>query len=79
MNPTRDALQRVRDILTGVTEAVGDGSPKSIYLVGFEDAGTWVLLARGLCGSKISRTARLIPSPPCFSCKEGSGLNKSGL
>jgi hypothetical protein len=28
-----------------------------VYLVGFEEAGPWVLLARGLCGDAVARTA----------------------
>ena len=30
---------------------------KTVHLVGFEKAGPWVLLARGLCGDAVARTA----------------------
>jgi dienelactone hydrolase len=47
--------ERVHDILTVV--AFLEPNTNSIRLVGFEKAGPWVLLARGLCGDAVSRTA----------------------
>ncbi|MBI1832053.1 MAG: hypothetical protein HYR84_11450 [Planctomycetes bacterium] len=49
--------ERVHDILTAVAYARFHQNAKSIHLVGFEKAGPWVVLARGLCGDAISRTA----------------------
>jgi hypothetical protein len=49
--------QRVHDILTAVAHAKGHEKTKKIHLVGFEEAGPWVLLARGLCGDTVARTA----------------------
>lgn len=53
--------ERVHDILTTVAfvKAVASTDPrvKGIHLVGFEKAGPWVVLARGLCGDAIGRTA----------------------
>jgi dienelactone hydrolase len=46
---------RVHDILTAVAFARGRGT-KTVHLIGFEEAGPWVLLARGLCGDAVSRT-----------------------
>jgi dienelactone hydrolase len=55
---------RVHDILTAVGHAkvVFDDlrrrdQVKTVHLVGWEKAGPWVLLARGLCGDKVARTA----------------------
>jgi hypothetical protein len=48
--------ERVRDILTVIGHFYRDDDIPS-FLVGFEEAGPWVLLARGLCGDKIARTA----------------------
>ncbi len=49
--------QRVHDILTAVAFARGHEKTKAVHLVGFEKSGPWVLLARGLCGSVVARTA----------------------
>jgi hypothetical protein len=49
--------QRVHDILTAVAFARGHERTKTVHLAGFEKAGPWVLLARGLCGSVVARTA----------------------
>jgi hypothetical protein len=49
--------ERVHDILTAVAFAKSTGETKSIQLVGFEKAGPWVVLARGLCGDAVARTA----------------------
>ena len=49
--------ERVHDILTAVAYAKSNDKTKSIHLVGFEKAGPWVVLARGLCGDAVSRTA----------------------
>lgn len=49
--------ERVHDILTAVAYARGHEKTKTLHLVGFEAAGPWVLLARGLCGDAIARTA----------------------
>jgi len=48
---------RVHDILTAVGFARGVSGVKTIHLVGFENAGPWVVLARGLCGDAVARTA----------------------
>jgi len=48
---------RVHDILTAVVAMKGDETVKKIHLVGWEKAGPWVLLARGLCGDAVARTA----------------------
>jgi dienelactone hydrolase len=48
---------RVHDILTAVAMAKGVTRAKSVDLVGFDKAGPWVLLARGLCGEAVARTA----------------------
>jgi dienelactone hydrolase len=47
--------ERVHDVLTSVGVLNRDNI--IIHLVGFEEAGPWVLLARGLCGDRVSRTA----------------------
>jgi hypothetical protein len=49
--------QRVHDILTAVAHAKGHEKVKTVHLVGFGEAGPWVLLARGLCGDAVARTA----------------------
>jgi dienelactone hydrolase len=49
--------ERVHDILTAVALVKLYEKTKSIQLVGFEKAGPWVVLARGLCGDVVSRTA----------------------
>jgi dienelactone hydrolase len=49
--------ERVHDILTAVAFVKSYEKTKSIHLVGFEKAGPWVLLARGLCGDAVARTA----------------------
>jgi dienelactone hydrolase len=46
---------RVHDILTAVAMAKKLG--KTVHLVGFDKAGPWVALARGLCGDAVTRTA----------------------
>jgi dienelactone hydrolase len=48
---------RVHDILTAVAYARGTEKAKAVDLVGWEKAGPWVLLARGLCGDAVVRTA----------------------
>jgi hypothetical protein len=48
---------RVRDILTAVAAARAWKFAKKVHLVGFGEAGSWVLLARGLCGDAVARTA----------------------
>jgi dienelactone hydrolase len=48
---------RVHDILTAVAVARGYARTKTVDLVGFDAAGPWVLLARGLCGDTVTRTA----------------------
>jgi hypothetical protein len=47
---------RVHDILTAVAFAKGRGA-KVVHLVGQDSAGPWVVLARGLCGDAVARTA----------------------
>jgi dienelactone hydrolase len=46
---------RVNDILAAVKFARKDAKP--VHLVGLGKAGPWVLLARGLCGDTVARTA----------------------
>jgi dienelactone hydrolase len=48
---------RVRDILTAVAYTKGQPGTKKVDLIGFEQAGPWVLLARPLCGEAVERTA----------------------
>jgi dienelactone hydrolase len=48
---------RVRDILTTVGFARGPEYVKRVHLAGFGKAGPWALLARGLCGDVVDRTA----------------------
>src|SRR5262249_19798788 len=47
---------RVHDILTAVAMAKGHEKVEKVHLIGFEKAGPWVLLARGLCGDAVART-----------------------
>jgi dienelactone hydrolase len=50
--------QRVHDILTTVAFASTQiGGVKAVHLMGNGKAGPWVLLARGLCGNAVARTA----------------------
>ena len=49
--------ERVHDILTAVAFAKNHDQVKTVHLLGLEKAGPWVLLARGLCGEAVSRTA----------------------
>jgi hypothetical protein len=49
--------QRVHHILTAVAYARGHEKTKAVHLVGWGKAGPWVLLARGLCGDAVARTA----------------------
>ncbi|HVS38212.1 MAG TPA: hypothetical protein VMS17_21815, partial [Gemmataceae bacterium] len=49
--------QRVHDILTAIAYVRGHEKTKQVDLAGFGDAGPWVLLARGLCGDAVARTA----------------------
>lgn len=49
--------ERVHDILTAVAWAKAHDKVQSLRLVGFEQAGPWVVLARGLCGDAVERTA----------------------
>src|SRR4029079_1557971 len=49
--------QRVHDVLTAVAHAKGHEKNKKVHLVGFGEAGPWVMLARGLCGEAVARTA----------------------
>jgi hypothetical protein len=48
---------RVHDILTLIAYAQGRPNTKAVSLVGFNQAGPWVLLARALGGEAIARTA----------------------
>jgi hypothetical protein len=48
---------RVHDILTAVAFAKSHEETKTVQLVGFDKAGPWVALARGLCGDAVARTA----------------------
>jgi dienelactone hydrolase len=48
---------RVHDILTAVAYARGHKKTRKVLLVGLEGAGPWVILARGLCGKAVDRTA----------------------
>jgi hypothetical protein len=47
---------RVHDILTAIAFAQGQQGTKKVDLIGFEQAGPWVLLARPLCGDAVERT-----------------------
>ncbi|HZT81468.1 MAG TPA: alpha/beta hydrolase family protein [Gemmataceae bacterium] len=48
---------RVHDILTAVAMVKGNEKTKAVHLVGFGKAGPWVIVARGLCGDAVARTA----------------------
>jgi dienelactone hydrolase len=48
---------RVHDVLTAVAYAKDNLKAKAIHLVGFDKAGPWVVLARGLCGDAVVHTA----------------------
>lgn len=48
---------RIHDILTAVAFARGEKGVETVHLVGWEKAGPWTLLARGLCGDAVTRTA----------------------
>jgi hypothetical protein len=48
---------RVHDILTAVGYAKNHQNAKTVHLLGLEEAGPWVVLARGLSGDVVSRTA----------------------
>jgi hypothetical protein len=48
---------RVHDILTVIGFAKGPEYVRRVHLAGFGKAGPWVLLARGLCGDAVDRTA----------------------
>jgi dienelactone hydrolase len=48
---------RVHDILTAVAMVKRHEQTKAVELVGWEKAGPWVVLARGLCGDAVARTA----------------------
>jgi dienelactone hydrolase len=49
--------ERVHDILSAVACAQGLKGTKAVHLVGFEQAGPWLVLARALCGDAVTRTA----------------------
>jgi dienelactone hydrolase len=49
--------QRVHDILTAVAVLKRNEKTEKVHLVGWGKAGPWVLLARGLCGDAVGRTA----------------------
>jgi dienelactone hydrolase len=49
--------QRVHDILTAVAYLRGRRDVTAVSLVGLKEAGPWCLLARGLCGPAVARTA----------------------
>jgi hypothetical protein len=49
--------QRVHDVLTAVGFARKLDGVKSVNLLGRGKAGPWVMLARGLCGDAVARTA----------------------
>jgi hypothetical protein len=49
--------QRAHDILTTIGFARRQEGVKTIHLLGRGKAGPWTLLARGLCGDVVSRTA----------------------
>jgi len=49
--------ERVHDILTAIAFAKNHDKVNTVHLVGFDRAGPWVLLARGLCGDAVARTA----------------------
>jgi dienelactone hydrolase len=49
--------QRVHDVLTAVAHVRSLPGITTVSLVGLKDAGPWCLLARGLCGEAVARTA----------------------
>jgi dienelactone hydrolase len=49
--------QRAHDILTAVAFAGKQEGVKTVHLLGRDKAGPWALLARGLCGGAVARTA----------------------
>jgi hypothetical protein len=49
--------QRVHDILTAVAFVQANEKTKQVDLVGWGEAGPWVMLARALCGDAVARTA----------------------
>lgn len=49
--------QRIHDILTAVAFARQQEGVQKVHLLGRDKAGPWVLLARGLCGEAVARTA----------------------
>jgi dienelactone hydrolase len=49
--------QRVHDILTAVAMVRKHEKTTKVHLVGFDRAGPWALMARGLCGDAVARTA----------------------
>jgi dienelactone hydrolase len=48
---------RVHDVLTAVAFARGHERTKAVHLLGIDQAGPWVALARALCGDRVARTA----------------------
>jgi hypothetical protein len=48
---------RVHDILTAVAFARGQEATKAVNLVGWEKAGPWAGVARGLCGDAVAKAA----------------------
>jgi hypothetical protein len=48
---------RVHDILTSIAFVKDPGEVKKVHLIGFGKTGPWVILARGLCGDAVTRTA----------------------
>jgi dienelactone hydrolase len=48
---------RAHDILTAVAAVKGHEKTKRVHLLGIGKAGPWVVLARGLCGDAVARTA----------------------
>jgi dienelactone hydrolase len=49
--------QRAHDVLTAVGFARKQEGVKAVHLLGRGKAGPWVMLARGLCGDAVARTA----------------------
>ena len=49
--------ERVHDILTAVAAAKSHPQTKRVYLVGWESAGPWVVMARSICDDAVERTA----------------------
>lgn len=49
--------ERVNDVLTAVAFAKTVQKAKTIHLIGFDEAGPWVVLARALAGDTVARTA----------------------